>query len=66
MISIIAPAEVIRELLAGPQQADEHCRGWRWHLYMRDTVRNTRRMDAVWAETRRIIARDEADQSEAA
>jgi hypothetical protein len=53
MTSIIAPAEVIRELLCGPQDHDEHMRGYRWHLYIRDTAR---RMDAVWAETRNIIA----------
>jgi hypothetical protein len=53
LTSITAPAEVIREVLCGAQDHDEHMRGYRWHLYMRDTAR---RMDAVWAETRKIIA----------
>jgi hypothetical protein len=45
--SIVAPAEVIRDLLCGPQQHNEHCKGWRWHLYTRD---DAARFDAVNAE----------------
>ena len=39
--------QVIAELLCGPQQQDEHCRGWRWHLYVRD---DAARFESVNAE----------------
>lgn len=32
---------------------DEHTKAWRWHMYMQD---NDKRMDAVRAEARKIIA----------
>ena len=39
--------QVIIELLCGPLQHNEHCRAWRWHLYVRD---DAARFDAVNAE----------------
>lgn len=32
--AITGDVEQIRDLLFGPQQHDEHCRGYRWHQYM--------------------------------
>jgi hypothetical protein len=55
--SIIAPVEVIRDILCGPQQADEHCRGWRWELYVRDQRNSRAERDAMlMAEVRKIGA----------
>lgn len=45
--------EEIMEALFGPQQHAEHCKGWRWHLYMRDMQK---REDAVWATMRQMLA----------
>ena len=65
--SIVAPAETIRDLLCGPQDHNEHCKGWRWHLYVRD---NDKRMENVMAELRAFHiarrARIEALRNEAA
>lgn len=52
--SIIADVEIVREFLCGPQQHNEHCKGWRWHLYVRDDA-------ARWAsvEAELVKMRDE-------
>ena len=44
---IVGSAEEIRLILCGPPQHDEHCHGWRWHLYVRD---NVQRMENVRQE----------------
>lgn len=44
--------EEIMEALFGPQQHAEHCKGWRWHLYMRGAEKS---MDAVRAEMRAMV-----------
>lgn len=41
------------DCLTGPRQHDEHCKGWRWHVYVGD---NSKRMDAVNAAVRDLIA----------
>lgn len=49
--TIIGPTEVVREVLFGAQQHDEHCKGWRWHLYVQP---NAQRWEAVQAELRKM------------
>lgn len=51
--AIIGSAEQIGELLCGPQQHNEHCKGWRWHLYVQD---NEKRFQNVMAEVRKMAA----------
>jgi len=51
-IVAIGPTEIIADALFGPRQHDEHCKGWRFHLYTRD---NAKREEAVRAEMRKII-----------
>lgn len=51
---VTGTAEQIRAILCGPQQHDDHCKGWRWHLYVQD---DKKRMDNVMAEVRKM--RDE-------
>lgn len=46
MFIITGPAEDVLEAFRGPQQADEHCKGWRWELYMQ----NAKRADAAVRE----------------
>ena len=46
-------AEEISDLLFGPRQHDEHCRGWRWHLYIAD---NAKREASMRDELRKMIA----------
>jgi len=41
------------DCLFGPQQHDEHCKGWRFHFYMIDSER---RFQAVMAEARKAAA----------
>lgn len=50
---IIADAPVIRDLLCGEQQHNEHCKGWRWHLYTQD---NDKRFANVMDEMRKMHA----------
>ena len=57
---ITGPAEIIGELVCGPAQHDEHCKGWRWHLYVQDS---SKRMDAVMAEVRAMAAERRADMT---
>jgi hypothetical protein len=56
----IGPTEIIAEVLCGPRQHDEHMRGYRFHLYTRD---NAKRMAAVEAEMRKIIAERREDDA---
>jgi hypothetical protein len=48
---VTGTAEQIRDVLCGPQQHDEHCKGWRWHMYCAD---DKKRMDNVMAEVRKM------------
>ena len=50
---IFGTAEEIRDLLCGPQQHNEHCKGWRWHLYVQD---DAKRWENVKAELRKMKA----------
>lgn len=52
--------EEIMEALFGPAQHDEHCKGWRWHLYMRDVKRGMRAVDD---EVRKMIAERRSRES---
>jgi hypothetical protein len=45
--------QVIIELLCGPQDHNEHCKGWCWELYLQDAKRAT---DAFLEEHRQQIA----------
>lgn len=56
-LSIIGSTEEIRDVLCGPQQHNEHCKGWRWEMYMQDM---RLRAAAVREETLKIIARARA------
>ena len=50
---IIGSTELIRDILCGPQQHNEHCKGWRWHLYVQD---DKKRMENVWGALRTLHA----------
>ena len=64
---VIGSTEQIRDLLCGPQQHNEHCKGWRWHMYCQD---DAKRWENVKAELRLMSAerraREEAIQLRAA
>jgi hypothetical protein len=51
--AIIGSSEDIRTLLCGAQDHNEHCKGWRWHMYVQD---DKKRMDNVMAELRQMHA----------
>ena len=63
--AVIGSAEQIRELLCGPQDHNEHCKGWRWHLYVQD---DAKRWASVEAELKKMNAERRAreDYAEAA
>lgn len=50
---IIGSTEQIRDLLCGPQQHNEHMKGWRWHLYVQD---DKKRMENVWGALKKMHA----------
>ena len=52
-MQITGTADQIAEILCGPRQYDEHMRGWRWHLFVRD---DDRRYQAVKDEVRKMLA----------
>jgi hypothetical protein len=52
-IGIVGSTEQIRDLLCGPQDHNEHCKGWRWHLYVQD---DAKRMENVTAALRKLHA----------
>jgi hypothetical protein len=51
---VTGSVEQIRDVLCGPQDHNEHCKGWRWHLYCQD---DEKRFQNVMAEVRKM--RDE-------
>jgi hypothetical protein len=51
--AFVGSAEAVRDILCGPQQHSEHCKGWRWHLYMQDSKQRMRAVDEC---ARKIIA----------
>jgi hypothetical protein len=64
---VIGNADQIISVLAGARQHNEHCKGWRWHLYVQD---DRKRFAAVMAEVRMMAAerraREEALELQAA
>jgi hypothetical protein len=58
--AVIGSTEQIRDLLCGPQQHNEHCKGWRWHMYVQD---NEKRFQNVMAELRKMHAERRARES---
>lgn len=56
-VAVTGSAEEIIDCLFGPRQHDEHCKGWRWHLYMQGAKRG---MDGVWAALREMREEREA------
>lgn len=50
---LIGSTEQIRDFICGPQQHNEHCKGYRWFLYVRDSEA---RWEAVKAELKRMHA----------
>lgn len=58
--AITGTADQIAELLCGPRQHDEHCKGWRWHLYVRD---DAKRVAAVNDEVRKMLAERRARET---
>ena len=63
--AIVGTAEEIRDLMLGPLQHNEHCRGHLWELYMQD---QRKRIAAMNECARQIIARanSQIEYSEAA
>ena len=57
---IIGSTEMIRDILCGPQDHNEHCKGWRWHLYVQD---DKKRMANVMEEVRKMHAERRANMS---
>lgn len=51
--TVIGSTEAVMEFLGLSPQHNEHCKGWRWHMYMQDTHK---RAEAVREEARKIIA----------
>lgn len=51
---VYGDTEAVRDWFFGPQQHDEHCRGYRWELYMRDQRKCAA---AMMEECRRMIKR---------
>lgn len=51
---VTGDVEQIRDMLCGPQQADEHMIGYRWHQYMADQRKG---YAAMMDEARRMIDR---------
>ena len=61
LIYLGTAAEII-DILRGPRPAaqyDEHCKGWRWELYLHSARRASA---AVNAEVRRMIAQKNATE----
>lgn len=52
-VAATGSTEEIIELMFGPRQHDEHCKGWRWHVYIGDSKK---RADSVDAAVRELIA----------
>jgi hypothetical protein len=48
--------QVIRELLCGPIQHDEHMRGYRWEIYVRDQRNSMAERDAMLMAAVRAMA----------
>lgn len=59
---VIGSTEAVMEFLGLSPQHNEHCIGYRWHLYMQD---NDKRLEAMRAEARKIIAARRAVEDEA-
>lgn len=51
-VAAVGSTEEIFELMFGPQDHNEHMKGWRWHLYMADM---RKREANVQAELRKMI-----------
>lgn len=43
---ITGTADEIRDLICGPLQHNEHCKGWRWNIYLQDAKRGMANVDA--------------------
>ena len=54
-IVVTGSAEEIRALLCGAQQHDEHMRGYRWFLYVRDSNRRAAERDNILMDAARGI-----------
>jgi hypothetical protein len=50
---IIGSVEMIRDILCGPQDHNEHCKAWRWEMYIQD---DKKRWASVEAELRKMRA----------
>ena len=46
-ITFIGTTEEVRHLLFGAPQHDEHCRGWRWHMYCQDDSKRWASVEAA-------------------
>jgi hypothetical protein len=55
---VVGDAQQIGALLCGPQQADDHCKAWRWREYVQH---DKKRIDNVMAEVRAIAAERRAN-----
>ena len=52
-VAAVGTTEEIIDIFFGPQNHNEHCKGWRFHLYMSDM---SKRDAAVRAEVRKMLA----------
>ncbi|HXI40269.1 MAG TPA: hypothetical protein VNH83_09825 [Bryobacteraceae bacterium] len=50
---VTGTADQIMSVLAGPRQHDEHCKGWRWEMYIQD---NAKRWASVEAALKKMHA----------
>ncbi len=50
---IVGSTEQIRDILCGPQDHNEHVKGWRWEMYVQD---DKKRMESVMVEIRKMHA----------
>lgn len=57
---IVGSAEMIRDILCGPQQHNEHTKAWRWHMYVQD---DAKRFANVMAEVRKMHAERREDMT---
>jgi len=54
---VVGTADQIMEMLSGPRQHDEHCRGWRWHMYCQDDSKR-------WASVEAALKKMHAERRE--
>lgn len=59
-VAAVGSTGEIIDIFFGPQQHNEHCRGWRWHLYMADMGKREASMRAA---LKQMIAEHRAQEN---